>query len=204
MPTKLPQSFYARPTLDVADGLLGKVLVHVGPGGVTSGVIVEVEAYVGEADPACHAAAGLTARNVPLYGPPGHAYVYLNYGMHYLMNAVTEPVGMPAAVLIRALAPRDGVDLMRRRRASTRRRSAPVASSELGRGPGNLTRALGITGRQNRLDLCGDRLFIEDRRVVIAAPLWSRRIGISVGTEVRWRGYVPGCEAVSGGRASGR
>src|SRR5690349_23508355 len=114
---KLPRKFYNRPTLDVARDLIGKVLVHDRRGVRTSGIIVEVEAYIGESDPACHAAPGPTARNAPLYGPPGIAYVYLNYGIHYLVNAVTEPEGWPAAVLIRALEPLDGESLMRRRRA---------------------------------------------------------------------------------------
>ena len=108
----LPQDFYRRATLDVARDLLGKVLVHRTADGVTAGTIVEVEAYVGEEDPACHAAAGPTTRNAPLYGPPGHAYVYLNYGLHEMVNAVTEPAGFPAAVLLRALEPVEGLALM--------------------------------------------------------------------------------------------
>jgi len=104
----LPRAFYARPTLVVAPDLLGKVLVHRTSSGVTSGIIVEVEAYVGESDPACHAAPGPTKRNAPMYGPPGHAYVYLNYGVHPLVNVVTEPEASPAAILIRALEPLDG------------------------------------------------------------------------------------------------
>src|SRR4029079_11928903 len=142
----LPREFYDRSTLLVAAELLGKVLVHRTPRGTAAGMIVETEAYIGEDDPACHAAPGPTTRNAPLYGPPGIAYVYLNYGIHYLVNAVTEPAGWPAAVLIRALEPHEGEPLMRRRRArGTGRRAAAFVSAELCRGPGNLTRALGIS-----------------------------------------------------------
>src|SRR5215218_2979467 len=112
----LPSDFYDRDTLTVAADLIGKVLVHRTPEGITAGAIVETEAYIGESDPACHAAPGPTVRNAPLYGPPGVAYVYLNYGLHYLVNAVTEAHGHPAAVLIRALEPLEGLDLMRARR----------------------------------------------------------------------------------------
>src|SRR5205814_10465917 len=112
----LSRDFYDRATLKVARDLIGKVLVHETRAGLTSGIIVEAEAYIGESDKACHAAPGPTARNAPLYGPPGMAYVYLNYGIHYLVNAVTEDEGRPAAVLIRALEPLDGLGAMRRRR----------------------------------------------------------------------------------------
>src|SRR3990170_7644624 len=150
----LPRDFYARPTLDVARDLIGTVFVHESPAGLISGVIVETEAYIGEADPACHAAPGPTRRNAPLYGPPGMAYVYLNYGIHYLVNAVTEPESWPAAVLIRALEPLEGEPLMRRRRArGTGRSASGFTSAELCRGPGNLSRALGISLRQNLYDL---------------------------------------------------
>ena len=166
VPTPLPASFYARPTLDVARDLIGMRLVHDSPDGTTAGTIVEVEAYIGEDDPACHAAPGPTPRNQPLYGPPGLAYVYFNYGVHWLVNAVTEAEGWPAAVLIRALAPVDGLPLMRVRRASRRGDTTAAgpgvppgravwagADADLCRGPGNLTKALGITGAQNRVSL---------------------------------------------------
>src|SRR5512135_567874 len=136
---RLSRSFYDRPTLVVARELVGKVLVHRSADGTTAGAIVEVEAYIGESDPACHAAPGPTARNQPLYGPPGFAYVYLNYGIHFLFNVVTEGVASPAAVLIRGLEPLDGLPLMRRRRARDRG-AADVPDHELCRGPGNLSR----------------------------------------------------------------
>ena len=196
---RLPRSFYRAPPLAVARALLGKVVVNRGRGGsARAGVIVEVEAYGGEDDPACHAAAGLTARNAPLYGPPGYAYVYLNYGIHYLLNAVAGPAGFPAAVLIRALSPLEGLDAMRRRR-SGRRGAPPPADETLCRGPGNLTRALGVSLRQNRLDLCGRRLYIEDRGLPCGEVRWGPRIGITVGTGHRWRGYLADCPAVSRG-----
>ena len=194
----LRRSFYSRPTLDVARELIGKVLVHETRAGLASGVIVEAEAYIGESDPACHAAPGPTKRNAPLYGPPGVAYVYLNYGIHYLVNAVTEAEGWPAAVLIRALEPRDGIPLMRRRRGSTTAR--PIALDDLCRGPGNLTRALGIDLRQNLLDLTGSALRIEDHKLPARPIVWSRRIGISVGVEQEWRVSAADSGAVSGPR----
>ena len=195
----LPRAFYARPTLEVARDLIGKVLVHVTLAGTTGGAIVEAEAYIGESDPACHAASGLTQRNAPLYGPPGRAYVYLNYGIHCLANVVTEPEGVPAAVLIRALEPRDGMPLMRRRRVrGAGRRQVDLLDVELCRGPGNLSRALGITLRQNRLDLCGDRLFIEDSGTSGIPIAWSPRIGINVGTRQPWRCYASPSPHVSG------
>ncbi len=196
----LPREFYSRSTLGVSRDLIGKVLVHQAPAGLTSGVIVEVEAYIGEADPACHAAPGPTARNAPLYGRPGFAYVYLNYGIHNLVNAVTEEEGSPAAILIRALEPLDGEALMRRRRArGTGRSAADFDSADLCRGPGNLTRALGITLRHNRMDLTSSALRIEDRGFPARDVVWSRRIGITVGTDVEWR-----CSARDSGAVSGR
>jgi DNA-3-methyladenine glycosylase len=199
---KIRRAFYDRPTLDVAHDLLGTVLVHNRRGVRTSGVIVEVEAYIGESDPACHAAPGPTTRNAPLYGLPGHAYVYLNYGIHCLVNVVTESHGSPAAVLIRALEPLDGVDVMRRRRARamkgrTRRPASAIATLDLCRGPGNLTMAMGITLAENRLDLLGDRLFVEDRGIAAGPIVWGPRIGIRVGAETPWRAWFAEHPAVS-------
>jgi DNA-3-methyladenine glycosylase len=196
----LPRGFYHRDTLTVAADLLGKVLVHRSEVGVTAGAIVEVEAYIGESDPACHAAPGPTPRNAPLYGPPGVAYVYLNYGMHYLVNAVTEGEGSPAAVLVRALEPLEGIDLMQKRRAA-RRAAVPV--SGLCRGPGNLTKALGISLAQNRLRLTEPPLSIEDWDVAVGKVAWGPRIGIRVGTDRPWRCWLAGHPCVSGKRLRG-
>lgn len=211
--TKLPRDFYNRPTLDVARDLIGKILIHRthgahgAQGTLTSGVIVEVEAYIGESDPACHAAPGPTRRNAPLYGPPGFSYVYLNYGIHSLVNVITEAEGCPAAVLIRALDPADGIATMRRRRGrSMKGRHTPrvpdLVTQDLCRGPGNLTMAMGITLAENGIDLLGDRLFIEDHGRAATAVLWGSRIGIRVGTERPWRAWVEGHPAVSGPRGA--
>jgi DNA-3-methyladenine glycosylase len=205
----LTRAFYGRPTLEVARDLIGKVLVHRTPEGLTSGAIVETEAYIGESDPACHAAPGPTRRNEPLYGEPGRAYVYFNYGVHYLVNAVTERRGYPAAVLIRALEPIEGVDVMRSRRGH-RSSGAEIPEHELCKGPGNLARAMGIAAGQNRADLtqaAGSALhaglWIEDRGVVVADVRWTPRIGIRLGTAHAWRCCVPGHPSVSGRRVVG-
>jgi DNA-3-methyladenine glycosylase len=194
---RLPRSFYAAPTLLVAENLLGKILVHRTAAGVASGMIVEAEAYIGEDDPACHAAPGPTRRNQPLYGPPGFAYVYLNYGVHSLFNVVTEAEGRPAAVLIRALEPLDGLELMRARRMRDPG-DRPIPAHELCRGPGNLTRALDIRLTDNRADLCAGGLYLEDRGRDVGPIAWSPRIGITLGREHRWRCYAASSRAVSG------
>ncbi len=146
----LPRAFYNRPTIEVARELLGKILVHRS----TAGTIVETEAYPGGDDLASHSAAGITNRTRVMFGPPGHAYVYFSYGMHACMNVVAERDGIPGAVLIRALEPLAGVDIMRSRR--------PAAKSdrELANGPGKLTEALAITLSHNGVDLTKGRLVI--------------------------------------------
>ena len=139
----LGRSFYERPAIEVARSLLGKILVH----GETAGRIVEVEAYLGREDPAAHASRGLTARTRVLFGPPGHAYVYFIYGMYECLNLVAEPEAWPGCVLIRALEPLAGLEVMRRRR--------PKAGSieELASGPAKLTMAMDITRRHNGADV---------------------------------------------------
>ena len=206
---KLPRAFYDRATLDVASDLIGKVLVHNRRGVRTSGAIVEVEAYIGESDPACHAAPGRTPRNAPLYGPPGFSYVYLNYGIHCLVNVVTEEEGSPAAVLIRALEPLEGLSVMRRRRARAvigrpLRSASQLSDHELCLGPGNLTMAMGITLDENRVDLAGDRLFIEDRDLRVGPLARGPRIGIRVGVEHQWRVYALESRAVSASKVKGQ
>ena len=183
MTEPLPRDFYARDTLAVARDLLGCVLVHESPEGRVEGRIVEVEAYQGEDDPACHAAAGRTTRTEPLYGPPGHAYVYLIYGMYHCLNAVTRPPGRPSAVLIRALEPVEGLEIMRRRRGWARN-GRP--DRDLTNGPGKLSRSFGLSLEHNRLDLTGRRLWIEPGRPSERVA-WTPRVGIRPVCKMRRR-----------------
>jgi DNA-3-methyladenine glycosylase len=152
---KLPRSFYARPVLTVARDCIGKILVHRTAEGETAGRIVEAEAYRGPLDRAAHSSRGLTRRTAAMFGPPGYAYVYLLYGVCWAFNIVAASEGEPHAVLIRALEPVRGVELM-----AARRRKAPT-DRELTNGPGKLTQALTITGADYGRDLCGDSLFLE-------------------------------------------
>lgn len=192
----LPAAFYARPTLVVARELLGATLVHETAEGLVTGRIVEVEAYIGESDPGCHAAAGPTPRNQPLYEAPGRAYVYLNYGVHCLLNAVTEAAAQPAAVLLRAVEPVEGLALMRRRR--TRIGSTAPPDIALGRGPGNLSRAFAIDLSHNRRPLDDGPLRIEAASAAAPVVSWTRRIGLSRGHDRYWRCSVRESRAVSG------
>jgi DNA-3-methyladenine glycosylase len=201
VPAPLSRRFYARPVLVVARALLGRVLRHDGPGGRTSGRIVEVEAYRGADDPASHAFRGETVRNRVMFGPPGHAYVYFTYGMHYCVNLVTGPAGRADAVLIRALEPLEGLALMRRRRG--------VSELErLARGPGCVTRALGLDRRHDGLDLTHGPLVVESGRPERGGARVARgpRIGIRVAVERPWRFWLAGHTCVSGPRGvlSGR
>jgi DNA-3-methyladenine glycosylase len=171
------RSFYARPVVEVARDLVGCVVSH----GECAGVIVETEAYH-ESEPACHAYVGVTPRTGTLFGRPGFAYVYRSYGIHALLNAVSEPEGTGAAVLIRALEPVDGLDLMRARRGVQPLR-------QLCSGPGKLTQALAIELHDNEADLLRGPVLISDRpaawrEVRIAA---DRRIGITRAADLPWR-----------------
>jgi DNA-3-methyladenine glycosylase len=148
----LARQFYARETVQVAQDLLGKALVH----GAAAGLIVETEAYLGGDDLAAHSARGLTDRTRVIFGPPGHAYVYFIYGMYECLNVVTEPAGQPGCVLIRALEPVAGVALMKRRRPTARR------VEDLASGPGKLTLALGITRAENGADLTNGPLVVRE------------------------------------------
>ena len=196
----LARSFYMEPTLRVARALLGKILVHGSPDGRTAGRIVEVEAYRGPRDRAAHSAGGRrTPRNEVMYGPPGHAYVYCIYGMHHCVNVVTQRPNVPEAVLIRALEPLEGLDLMRARRGIG---NGP--DWRLCRGPGSLCQALGVARIQNGGDLVTGPLRLLDAPALPAALVArTPRIGVAyAGLHARrpWRLLVRGSRAVSGPR----
>lgn len=188
----LPRAFYARDTEVVARELLGALLECHTPDGVVSGRIVETEAYVGEHDPACHAAAGHTARTAPLYGHPGGSYVYFIYGVHWCFNAVTRVAGLPSAVLVRALEPVEGLPLMRARRPRARR------DEELTNGPGKLCAALGITGAHNALPLQRPPILIRRGPPVDPADVvQTTRIGITKAADWPLRWYLDSSRFVS-------
>ena len=189
----LPHEFYERPTEIVARELLGAVLECRTPQGIASGRIVETEAYVGEHDLACHAAAGRTARTEPLYGAPGIAYVYFIYGMYWCFNAVTRAEGEPSAVLVRALEPLEGIELMRKRRRLRGHREV-----ELTNGPGKLCQALGIDGTHNRLSLGDPPLrIIAGAAVPRESVTVTPRIGISRCADWMLRWFVSDSPFVS-------
>lgn len=188
----LKRSFYSENSVKVAKKLLGKLLVRELPEGKLIGKIVEVEAYRGSDDPASHAYRGKTQRNQVMFSKPGLAYIYLIYGVHYCLNVKAEKEGIPGAVLIRALEPIEGIEIMRKNRQIEK-------ITELTNGPAKLTEAMKITGELNGWDLTlGKRLFIcepslkEDFEIIATS-----RIGIKVGTEKPWRFYIKGNAYVS-------
>ena len=194
----LPRSFYERSATEVAPDLLGKLLIH-DPDGTTdtlrAGRIVEVEAYRGHDDPAAHSRSGPTARNASMFGPPGHLYVYLIYGMHWCANAVCGPTGVGDAVLVRALEPVHGLALMAACRSRSRRHTN---HRDLCSGPSKLTQALGINGDHDGCDLTSAQgISIGDDGWAPADVTQAARIGISRGTELAWRFYDAGSSHVS-------
>lgn len=186
----LDRSFYVLPTLTVAKELLGKRLVRCIDGHILTGRIVECEAYIGEDDPACHARFGPTDRNKVMYGQGGFSYVYFIYGMYNMFNIVTEAEGFPAAVLVRALEPLDGIDTMRKLRGTDR-------MSELTNGPGKLCQAFGLDTSHSCLDLTRNVLYVADGDMSEIKTVASSRIGIKDGTDRKWRFYTDGCSFVS-------
>jgi DNA-3-methyladenine glycosylase len=192
---RLERTFYDRPTLTVARDLLGCVLVHRVNGQRIAGRIVETEAYIGQEDLACHARAGRTRRNAVMFGPPGMAYVYFTYGMHWLFNTVTEGEGTPCAVLVRALEPLEGQVVIARNRSGQ-------PETAWTSGPAKLTSALSIDGSLNGADLTGNTLFIERGPAIPAEKVRKGpRVGIQSVQEpwrsIHWRFWINGNPHVS-------
>jgi DNA-3-methyladenine glycosylase len=188
----LPRAFYDRPTLDVARALIGKTLLRRTVDGLAGGVIVETEAYISAVDPAAHAYRGKTPRNASMFAAAGTAYVYRSYGIHYCLNVVTEAEGVAAAVLIRAIRPSVGLELMRRRRG------LGISDRDLARGPGRLCQALALTTADDGSDLLGAALWIAETPGAVQLPIVATpRIGISQATDWPWRFVVAGERHVS-------
>ena len=193
-PLKVSRDFYAQPVLEVARQCIGKLLVSRNPEGEAAGRIVEAEAYRGPQDLAAHSAHGLTKRTSAMFGPPGHAYIYLLYGVSWALNLVAASEGEPHAVLIRALEPVRGLELM------AQRRGKPATSRELTNGPGKVTQALGITGTLYGADLCGDQLFLEEAQHLAGRIGRSRRINVDYAglwADKLWRFYERGNRCIS-------
>jgi DNA-3-methyladenine glycosylase len=196
MPARFPRAFFARPTLEVARDLLGSLLVRQVDGTRIAGRIVEVEAYIGQDDSACHASRGCTARNEVMFGPPGRAYVYFTYGMHWMLNVVTEREGFPAAILIRAVEPVAGIEAMRRRRDGAPDRL-------LASGPARLCQAFSIDRSLNGADLvAGGELYLRRGEPLGPGDVESSaRIGVDYALrrdrEAPWRLFAAACTWVS-------
>ena len=190
---KIWRSFYEQPTVDVARQLPGNYLVRKLPDGKTVGRIVETEAYVGPKDMACHAARGRTARTEIMFGRAGYAYVYFIYGFYYCLNIVTEEVDHASAVLIRALEPVDGIELMKKRRRSEELRN-------LASGPGKLCQTFAIDKSLNKADVCGNVLYVEDHGEPSPKILATPRVSVDYAgkwKDKRWRFLIRGNEFVS-------
>jgi len=186
---KLPRNFYLRPTLHVARDLIRKTIIFYHPDGIVAGDIVEVEAYIGEDDPACHAANGKTPRNGIMYGQGGYSYIYFIYGMYHCFNIVTEKEGFPAAVLVRAVEPVSGVDIMQK--------SSLQPIRKLTNGPGKFCRAFCLNRDYNGIDLTGNKLYLIDRGLVKLKLKKTPRIGIKKATRRPWRFFDANSDCIS-------
>ncbi len=192
---RLKRSFFERYTPDVARELVGSSLVRVVGERRVTGIVVETEAYRGPRDPASHAHRGVTHRNIVMFGPPGFAYVYFTMGVHYCLNVSTEAVGSPGAVLLRAVQPVDGIDVMSENRGVDDIR-------RLASGPGNLAKAFAVDGAFNGEDLVNsDRLYFE-RGKAVGPVRATARVGVAEARSRPWRYYVRGSPFVSRGRPS--
>lgn len=190
---RLGRTFFGRDPRLVAPDLLGKVLVHDNGDGRRSGRVVEAEAYCGPADPAAHTFRGRTARNASMFGPGGTLYVYFSYGAHWCSNVVCGDEGEGVAVLLRALAPVEGIDAMYAARGPAARRDRDLCS-----GPGKLTQALGLDRTHDGVDLVTDeRIWIEDDGTLIDETVQTTRVGISLAADEPWRWYVAGDPNIS-------
>ena len=203
----IPRDFFDRPSDEVAPALLGCVLEHETPEGIVAVELTEVEAYAGETDPASHAYRGVTGRNAVMFGPPGYAYVYFTYGMHFCVNVVCMPEGVARAVLLRAGRVIAGEELARRRRAGHRTEAGPasvIPARDLARGPARLCQALAIDRGQNGADLCspasevrlrpgGTSLQTSGDPVIESGP----RVGVSAAADIAWRFWLAGDPTVS-------
>lgn len=198
----LPRSFYLRPTIEVAKELPGKILVRKLRGRRFAGRIVEVEAYLGDSDPASHAYRGRTKRNAVMFGEGGHLYVYFTYGMHYCCNVVTEGEGHGCAVLLRAVEPLEGIHQMACRRGLARTAPDAPPDPNLTNGPAKLCEAFGISKRDNGMDLCDTTISIATDGLPVPPLAATSRVGITAGKEHRWRFFVKGNRFVSKGKPS--
>ena len=190
--TPYPRDFYDRPVLDVARDLLGSIVARATPDGLVRLRLTEVEAYAGEIDPASHAYRGRTPRNGTMFGPPGHAYVYFTYGMHYCVNLVCSPPGHASAVLLRAGEVIDGLELARSRRPK-------MSDRDLARGPARLTLALAVDRSDDGLDVCGGSELTVGPGEPIPESLvrTGPRVGVSQGATEPWRFWIDGDRSVS-------
>ncbi len=184
------KNLYKKNTVNIAKDLLGMHLIHESPEGKTVGKIVETEAYLAD-DPACHASRGKTKRNEQMFGKPGKAYVYFIYGMYHCFNVVTNKEGVGEAVLIRALEPVEGIDLMKKRRRKEK-------IKELCSGPAKLVMAMGIEKKHNGVDLRKDNLYLKENKEKFEV-VNCKRIGISEGVDLPYRFYIKGSNFVSRG-----